>query len=46
MIYEKDGDNYAVRYYSLSLKNVSSVEIPDTYNGRDVIGIRGNVFKR
>ena len=46
MIFEKDGNGYAVRYYTYSLFNrEKEVVIPDTYKGEPVIGIRGNVFQ-
>lgn len=48
LIYEKmpDGNSYSLRYYTLGiLKNDAELTIPENYNGKPVIGIRGDVFK-
>ena len=46
MIFEKEANGYAVRYYTYSLFNrESEIVIPDTYKGEPVVGIRGNVFQ-
>ena len=44
IIYEKQDDEYCVRYYTMALKPEKNIEIPEKYNGKDVVGIRGNVF--
>ena len=45
-IYEKNGEDYALRYYTLGLfKYDTKIEIPETYNGKKVTSIRGDVFK-
>ena len=47
-IYEKDADGrgYFLRYYTLGLlENEKNISIPSTYNGEEVVGIRGDVFK-
>lgn len=43
-IYERQDDGYVVRYHTLSVFGENKVSIPETYNGSNVIGIRGNVF--
>ncbi len=46
LIYEKNGDGYAVRYYTLGLlKQDTKIEIPKKYKGKKVTSIRGDVFK-
>lgn len=42
--YEKYEDGYFVRFYTVGLTNYTEVDIPETHNGKKVIGIRGNVF--
>ena len=45
-IYEKNGEDYALRYYTLGLfKYDTKIEIPETYNGKKITSIRGDVFK-
>lgn len=44
IIYERKGDDYAVRYYTLAIFNESHVEIPNEHNGKKVVEIRGNTF--
>lgn len=44
IIYEREGDDYAVRYYTLAIFNESHVEIPNEHNGKKVVEIRGNTF--
>ena len=46
MIYEKQENGYALRYYTIGLiKNNKEVIIPEEHKGEKVIGIRGDVFK-
>lgn len=42
--YEKTENGYYVRFYTIGLKNDNTITIPETHNGKNVIGIRGNVF--
>lgn len=42
--YEHTEGGYAVRYYIFGLTNFSSAEIPEKYNGEDVVSLRGNTF--
>lgn len=44
IFYEKMDEGYGVRFYAFGLSNFTSVEIPATYNGEDVVSIRGNGF--
>lgn len=45
IIYEKSNEGYSIRYYTLGiLKQDDVIEIPSTYKGKTVIGIRGDVF--
>lgn len=44
VIYERQGNEYCVRYYTMALIPEKNIEIPEKYNGKDVVGIRGNVF--
>ena len=44
IIYERIEGGYAVRYYILGLTNFTSVTIPDTYNNKNVVSLRGNTF--
>lgn len=47
LIYEKVAGGYNVRYYTLGIfKQDKIVEIPSTYKGQNVIGIRGDTFER
>ena len=44
ILYEKQGDGYAVRFYTFGLTNFSTAKIPETHNGKKVIALRGNTF--
>lgn len=44
ILYEENGNGYAVRFYTFGLTNFTSAEIPEKYNGKDVISLRGNTF--
>ena len=45
-IYEKDGNNYVLRYYTLGLfENEKEIKIPKKYKNSEVTEIRGDVFK-
>lgn len=44
-IYEKTNDGYVLRFYTVGLSNMTSVEISEVYKGKNVVGIRGQVFK-
>lgn len=44
IFYEKADGGVNVRYYAFGLTNMTSVEIPDTYKGEKVVGLRGNTF--
>lgn len=44
VMYEELDEGYAIRFYTLGIKQPARVEIPETYKGKPVIGIRGNVF--
>lgn len=46
MIYEKQGNDYVIRYYTLGLYGQDDkIVIPSKYKGKKVVGIRGDVFK-
>ena len=46
MIFEKEENGYAVRYYTLSIfGQEKDIVVPSEYNGKPVVGIRGNVFQ-
>ena len=46
IVYEKQGNDYVVRYYTIGLlKQDTELDIPKTYKGGNVVGIRGDVFK-
>ena len=46
MIFEKQSDGYAVRYYTYGIfKNDKIIKVPSKHNGMNVIGIRGDTFK-
>ena len=46
IIYEKQDNGYVVRYYTYGFfKKDEILEIPGEYKGKQVIGIRGDVFK-
>lgn len=45
VIYEKQGDDYVIRFYTLgAFRNDTTLIIPEFYNGGKVVGIRGDVF--
>lgn len=45
VIYEKQENEYVVRFYTLgAFKNDKELVIPSEYNGKPVVGIRGDVF--
>ncbi len=44
MYEEMEDGNYSLRFYTLGIKQPSKVVIPDTYKGKPVVSIRGNVF--
>ncbi len=44
VMYEEIDDGYAIRFYTLGIKQPARVEIPSTHNGKPVLSIRGNVF--
>ena len=44
ILYEKQGDGYAVRFYAYGLLNYKSATIPEEYKGKKVIALRGNTF--
>jgi len=44
ILYEKVDDGYAVRYYAFGVTNFTSATIPETHNGKNVVGLRGNTF--
>lgn len=44
--YEQFGtDSYYVRFYTIGVLNPETIEVPAQYKGKDVVGIRGNVFR-
>lgn len=44
IMYEKQGDGYAVRFYTFGLTNFKTATIPNIYNNKNVISLRGNTF--
>lgn len=44
VFYEDAGDGYAVRFYTFGLTNFTTVTIPETYNGKPIVSLRGNTF--
>ena len=44
IFYEKMDDGYGVRFYAFGLTEFKTATIPDTYNGEDIVSIRGNGF--
>lgn len=45
MIFERQGEDYVVRFYTYGIfKNDKKLIIPSSYKGREVVGIRGDVF--
>lgn len=45
ILYETTGDGYTVRFYTIGLTNITSVKIPEKHNEKNVVGVRGQVFK-
>lgn len=44
ILYEKMDNGYGVRFYTFGLTNFTSATIPETYNGKSVVSLRGNTF--
>ncbi len=44
IMYEESEDGYYVRFYTFGLTNMTEAEIPDSYEGEEVVGMRGNTF--
>lgn len=44
IMYEKIDNGYAVRFYTFGLTNFTKATIPQTYNKKPVISLRGNTF--
>ena len=44
IMYEKQNDGYAVRFYTFGITNFKTAQIPSTHNGKKVIALRGNTF--
>lgn len=44
VLYEKQDDGYAVRFYTFGLTNFETATIEETYNGKNVVALRGNTF--
>lgn len=44
IMYEKVDNGYAVRFYTFGLTNFKTVNIPETYKGKNVVSLRGNTF--
>ncbi len=44
ILYEKYGNGYAVRYYIFGLTDFKTATIPETYNNKKVVSLRGNTF--
>lgn len=44
IMYEKADGGYNVRFYTFGLTNMTKAEIPETYKGENVVGLRGNTF--
>lgn len=44
IMYEKVENGYNVRFYTYGLTNMTTATIPEKYNGKDVVGLRGNAF--
>lgn len=43
-MYENTDEGYYVRFYTKGVIQDAEVEIPDSYKGKSVVGIRGDVF--
>lgn len=44
IMYEKIDNGYGVRFYAFGLTNYKTAKIPESYNGKPVISLRGNTF--
>lgn len=44
IIYEPYHDSYFVRFYTFGITNFKTATIPKEYNGKKVVGLRGNTF--
>lgn len=44
IMYEEQDDGYAVRFYTFGLTNFKTAIIPNVYNNKKVISLRGNTF--
>ena len=44
IFYEKTGNGYGVRYYAFGLTNFTKANIPDKYNNKPIVSLRGNTF--
>lgn len=44
IMYEEQDDGYAVRFYTFGLTNFKTAIIPNVYNNKKVISLRGNAF--
>ncbi len=44
IMYEETISGYNVRFYTFGLTNMTSATIPSSYNGENVVGLRGNTF--
>jgi len=44
ILYEEVDNGYNVRYYAFGITNFTSATIPETHNGKYVVGLRGNTF--
>ncbi len=44
IMYEDIEGGYAVRFYTFGLTNFRTAEIPEEYNGKPVVSLRGNTF--
>lgn len=44
IFYEEVEGGYAVRFYTFGIKNFKTAVIPDSYNNKPVLSLRGNTF--
>lgn len=44
ILYEKQDNGYAVRFYTFGLTNFKTATIEEKYKGEDVVALRGNTF--
>lgn len=44
IMYEKQDDGYAVRFYTIGVRNFRTATIPESHNGEKVVELRGNCF--